>query len=118
LTAPVGAELARLAAHPIEMGRPRRRGLDHPLIIQTIRLDRSGSIWIDDASNLSRPDPSGANQIDGEHQATDLTVRVGMKPRMALSMTLVTLVFIPSKGVAMNLRISPEQRTAICWNRG
>jgi hypothetical protein len=41
-----------------------------------------------------------------------------MKLRMALSMTLVTLVFIPSKGVAMKLWISPEQRTAICWNRG
>jgi hypothetical protein len=43
---------------------------------------------------------------------------VGMKPRMALSMTLVTLVFIPSGGVAMNRWIAPEQRTAISWNRG
>jgi hypothetical protein len=47
--------------------------LDHRLIIQTIRRDRSGSVWIDDASNVSRPDPSGADQIDA-HQATDLAV--------------------------------------------
>jgi hypothetical protein len=33
-------------------------------------------------------------------------------------MTLVTLVFIPSGGVVMNLWISPEQRTGISWNRG
>jgi hypothetical protein len=44
------------------------------LIIQTIRLDPSGFVWIDEASNMSRPDPSGADQIDAEHQATDLKV--------------------------------------------
>jgi hypothetical protein len=42
------------------------------LIIQTIRRDRSESIQIDEAPNLSRPFPSGADQIDAEHQATDL----------------------------------------------
>jgi hypothetical protein len=42
------------------------------LIIQTIRRDRSGAVWTDEASNLSRPDPSGADQIDAEHQPTDL----------------------------------------------
>jgi hypothetical protein len=42
------------------------------VIIQTIRRDRSGSDQIDDLSNVSRPDPSGADQIDVEHQATDL----------------------------------------------
>jgi hypothetical protein len=41
-----------------------------------------------------------------------------MKPKMALSMTLVTLVFIPSEGVAMNWWISLEHRTEISWNRG
>jgi hypothetical protein len=44
------------------------------LIIQTIRQDPSGSVWIDDPSNVSRPVPSGADQIDAEHQATDLAV--------------------------------------------
>jgi hypothetical protein len=44
------------------------------LIIQTIRRDPSGSVWIDEALNVSRPDPSGTDQIDAEHQATDLAV--------------------------------------------
>jgi len=44
------------------------------LIIQTIRRDPSGSVWIDEASNESRPDPSGPDQIDAEHQATDPAV--------------------------------------------
>src|SRR5215208_3047532 len=55
-------------------------GLIIRLIIQTIRLDRSGSVWIDEASNLSRPDRSGADQIDAEHQATDLAVREFVEP--------------------------------------
>jgi hypothetical protein len=38
------------------------------LIIQTIRQDPSGSVQTDEASNASRPDPSGADQIDAEHQ--------------------------------------------------
>ena len=49
-------------------------GLIIRLIIQTIRRDPSGAIWTDEASNVSRPDPSGADQIDAEHQATDLAV--------------------------------------------
>jgi hypothetical protein len=44
------------------------------LIIQTILLDPSGAVWTDGASNVSRLDPSGADQIDAEHQATDLAV--------------------------------------------
>jgi hypothetical protein len=35
-----------------------------PMIIQTIRLDPSGT---DGASNVSRPDPSGAVQVDAGH---------------------------------------------------
>jgi hypothetical protein len=38
-----------------------------PMIIQTIRLDPSGSVWTDEAPNVSRLDPSGADQIDAEH---------------------------------------------------
>jgi hypothetical protein len=45
-----------------------------PLIIQTIRLDPSGSIWTDQASNLTSQIPTGADQADAEHQATDLAV--------------------------------------------
>ena len=45
------------------------------LIILTIRREPSRSIWIDDPSDVSRPDRSGVDQIDAEHQATDLAVR-------------------------------------------
>jgi hypothetical protein len=42
------------------------------LVIQTILLYPSGAVWTDEASNVSRPDPSGADQIDAKHQATEL----------------------------------------------
>jgi hypothetical protein len=51
------------------------------LIIQTIRPDPSGSVQTDDPSNLSSPDPSGADQIDAEHQATDLASLGDIIPR-------------------------------------
>jgi len=44
------------------------------LIIQTIQLGPSRSDGIDEAPNVSREDPSGADQIDAEHQSTDLAV--------------------------------------------
>jgi hypothetical protein len=43
-------------------------GLIIRLIIQTILLYPSGAVWTDDPSDVSRPDPSGADQIDAEHQ--------------------------------------------------
>jgi hypothetical protein len=49
-------------------------GLIIRLIIQTIRQDPSGAVWTDEAPNVSRLDPSGADQTDVEHQATDLVV--------------------------------------------
>ena len=45
-----------------------------PLIIQTIRRDPSGPDAIDGVPNVSRPDPTGADQSDAEHQATDLAI--------------------------------------------
>jgi hypothetical protein len=45
-----------------------------PLIIHTIRWGPSRSDGIDEPPDLSRADPSGADQIDAEHQATDLAV--------------------------------------------
>ena len=60
------------------------RGLIIPLIIQTIRLDRFGSVWTDEAPNLSSPDRSGADQIDAEHQATDLAVGGSNPSRRAI----------------------------------
>jgi hypothetical protein len=50
-----------------------------PLIIQTIRLDPSGSVWTDDVGNVSRLDPSGAVQIDAEHPSRNRKV-VGLNP--------------------------------------
>jgi hypothetical protein len=37
------------------------------MIIQTIGLDPSGAIWTDEPSNVSRLDPSGADQADAKH---------------------------------------------------
>jgi len=53
---------------------PRPTALIIRLIIQTIRRDPSGAVWTDEAPNVSRPDRSGADQIDAEHQPTDLAV--------------------------------------------
>jgi hypothetical protein len=39
------------------------------MIIQTIGLDPSGAVWTDEASKVSRLDPSGADQVDAEHPA-------------------------------------------------
>src|SRR5918999_940260 len=50
-----------------------------PMIIQTIRLDPSGAVWTDEASNVSRLDPSGADQIDAEHPTRNRKV-VGSNP--------------------------------------
>ena len=41
--------------------RSCRRRLIIPMILQTIRRDRSGSVQIDEPSKLSRPDRSGAD---------------------------------------------------------
>ena len=38
-----------------------------PLIIQSILLDPSSAAWTDEAPNVSRLDPPGADQIDAEH---------------------------------------------------
>jgi hypothetical protein len=49
------------------------------MIIQTILLDPSRAVWTDDPSNVSRPDPSGAIQIDAEHPTRNRKV-VGSNP--------------------------------------
>jgi hypothetical protein len=51
------------------------------LIIQTIGLEPSGAVWTDGASNLSRIDPSGADQIDAEHPSRNRKV-VGSNPTL------------------------------------
>jgi hypothetical protein len=49
------------------------------LIIQTILLDPTGAVWTDEPSNVSRLDPSGADQIDAEHPSRNRKV-VGSNP--------------------------------------
>jgi hypothetical protein len=44
------------------------------MIIQTILLDPSISVWSDSAANVSRLDPSGAVQADAEHPSRNRTV--------------------------------------------
>jgi hypothetical protein len=66
------------AGPAVVLCRPGR--LIIPLIIHTIRRDLSGSVGIDEASNLSSPDPSGADQIDAEHQAPDLALPEFVEP--------------------------------------
>jgi hypothetical protein len=45
-----------------------------PMIIQTILLDPSGSVWIDAALNVSRLFPSCSVQSDAEHLARNRKV--------------------------------------------
>jgi hypothetical protein len=49
------------------------------MIIQSILLEPSGAVWTDAAGNVSRPDPSGAVQVDAEHPARNRKV-VGSNP--------------------------------------
>jgi hypothetical protein len=44
------------------------------MIIQTILLNPSGAVWTDEASSVSRLDPSGADQIDAEHPSRNRKV--------------------------------------------
>jgi hypothetical protein len=55
------------------------RALIIPMIIQTILLDPTGAVWTDEAPNVSRLDPSGADQIDAEHPSRNRKV-VGSNP--------------------------------------
>jgi hypothetical protein len=49
------------------------------MILQSTRLDPSGSVWTDEPSNVSSLDPSGADQVDAEHPARNRKV-VGSNP--------------------------------------
>jgi hypothetical protein len=81
-----GARSTAVALFGVLGGAPSLRGLIIRLIIQTIGRDRSGAVWTDDAPDVSRPDPSGADQIDAEHQATDLAVG-GSNPSRCATIT-------------------------------
>jgi hypothetical protein len=49
------------------------------MIIQTILLDPTGAIRTNEASNVSRLDPSGADQIDADYPTRNRKV-VGSNP--------------------------------------
>src|SRR4029450_1138403 len=70
----VGTPAGIASPHRPSPNRPPR--LIIRLISTTIRRDPSRSVWIDEPSNVSRLDPSGADQTDAEHQATELAVGV------------------------------------------
>jgi hypothetical protein len=59
------------------------------LIIQTIRRGPTGSVQTDESSNVSRPDPSGGDQSDAQHQATDAVLTLGIHAGRSLLATLV-----------------------------
>ena len=65
-----------------------------PMIIQTILLYPSGAVWTDEASNVSRLDPSGAVQIDAEHPSRNRKVE-GSNPSSG-SKTAGQRVFLTS----------------------
>jgi hypothetical protein len=61
--------------------------VDHPDDHPDVRLDPSGAVWsrLDRRpSNLSRLDPSGAVQVDGEHPSRNRKV-VGSNPASGAS---------------------------------
>jgi len=83
--------------HPSRAGGSGRHSLALPSDILSDALDhpddhpddRSGSfraVWTESASNLSSLDPSGADQTDAEHQATDLAVGGSSPSRRAASL--------------------------------
>ena len=90
-----------------------------PMIIQTIRWNRSGPVWTDDGANLSRLDPYGSDQSDAEQQATDLVLgspifslarrQARAPPRVA---TEVRLVLVSPAGGAATAR-RPQRPVAV-----
>jgi hypothetical protein len=72
------------------------------MIIQTIGLDPSGAVWTDEASNVSRPDPSRAYWADAEHPPRNRKV-VGSNPtsgsiRAGERLSSKTTVFVWIRG--------------------
>jgi hypothetical protein len=92
------------------------------LIIQTIRRVPSGSVWIDDASNVSRPDRSGADQIDAEHQATHLALGAYALGRRPISRCATVaapssrLLFSHPMGPALNDLPGPLLLCELGWS--
>jgi hypothetical protein len=74
-----------------------------PIIIQMILLYPSGAVWTDEASNVSRPDPSGAVQVDAEHPSRHRKV-VGSNPAPAAAiLSLITCREVQVSGLLVPL---------------
>jgi len=84
------------------------RGLIIPLIIRTIRLDRTGQDAPDEAPDLSSADATGRDVLDAEHQATDLAVGGSNPSRRApkpqLSGPVMGPLLVSSRRTATKLR--------------
>src|SRR5215208_2911328 len=81
-----------------------------PMIIQTIGLDPSGAVWTDEASNVSRPDPSGAVQVDAEHPSRNRKV-VGSNPTSGSKTAGQSTCKAVSSGALLASLIIPHART-------
>jgi hypothetical protein len=73
------------------------------MIIQTILLDPSRAVGTDEASNVSRPDPSGAIQADAKHPTRNRKV-VGSNPTSGSKHT--------SEAIKQDERVQVEQAAA------
>ena len=96
-----------------------------PLIIRTIRQHPSGSVWIDGPSNVSRPDRSGADQIDAQHQPTDLvaTPQAGVGqlwrlPDEVPDLSGMVSGISPPAPSEPNLRAGAPWPAVILWSQG
>jgi hypothetical protein len=76
------------------------------LIIQTILLYPSGAVWTDEAANVSRLDPSGADQIDAEHPSRNRKV-VGSNPTsgsISAAQRVVALALLAPRSTVLSIR--------------
>jgi hypothetical protein len=91
------------------------------MIIQTILLDLSGAVWTDAASNVSRLDPSGADQTDAENPTRNREVEgsnpssgsktAGQRASRALPTAQRQQAVIPLDWTSRRRRIGP---TSLC----
>ena len=81
------------------------------LIIQTILLYPSGAVWTDEASNVSRPGPSGAIPTDAEHPTRNRKV-VGWNPTSG-SKTAGQRAFLASLTARWRQAVIPSGQGAV-----
>jgi hypothetical protein len=90
------------------------------MIVQTILLYPSGAVWTDDASDLSRLDPSGAYWVDAEHPTRNWKIegfqsRLGLPTLQVSGMERLLCLLTPLDGVEPVKRTAGNQRTTKAW---